>query len=342
MKTSNSRTLLKPFPVEEHPMPQPVANRPPAKKKPQVNFMGWIFSAILITVVTVVVILTSGGTPDKVTWRVGPKMLEVRNFRKLTPISTPGSGDASGAWEAIWQYHAANKDKVNAMQPTTEQAEICLDMIIAAGETGTVTGKFLDDTIPTKPKAYPNYGDAMRETAFMAMRYANVQHQKGGAAAARAERAAHAVFNIAYTMYDKSNRLPIRNEGIDMMRNIADVMLEWYPEGSAKRPLAKEWNDALDNFVIDFWEPKWSICYSVRPDSIGDIVKMARDDKDVAWRVEAILGMSWVKFAKGRGQGNDRAIREALELLTKDPNKTVAEAAKLANSFTATDVKTMR
>ena len=89
--------------------------------------------------------------------------------------------------------------------------------------------------------------------------------------------------------------------------------------------------------LVDFYIQKQKIVWNTRPHP-GDIFNVIENDKDRAWRVQAVLALGLIKFSAGEG-GDQDYIKELLEDLVDDEDPIVSAAAKAAKNLTAAEYR---
>jgi len=95
--------------------------------------------------------------------------------------------------------------------------------------------------------------------------------------------------------------------------------------------------DALKK-VADAWVPKvGKILKSLRP-QIGDLINIARNDKDLTFRVEATLQLGVVKF-NPKTRGNLKAITSAIEDAKASEDPAISAAGNAAEAFTKEEMR---
>ncbi len=310
--------------------------------------IGILISTCLVAIIIVGMTLAMRGSIDRRTDYSAPKMLEVRSFSGLPALVEINQGDASAVYDEMITFYndyRATLDTIDSVE--AEQAEKCIDLLIKAQEAGTITSKYIDSKIPLVPNAAPEFAGAFQVIADVAMHRAEELRQRNQEQKDRAMKAAKAAFALGQTLFEKSNRVPIRTAGIAIMTSGGTPLFNWSGEGNELAQNVTKWTEAINDLIENHWKGKSEVVYSLRlntPDlraTVGDLLAYATEDKDVSWRVEATLALGRAKYMVGAGKGNNRGILSTIAKLKDDPEKLVADAAKAADAYTREDVKKM-
>jgi len=310
--------------------------------------IGILISTCLVAIIIVGMTLAMRGSIDRRTDYSAPKMLEVRSFSGLPALVEINQGDASAVYDEMITFYndyRATLDTIDSVE--AEQAEKCIDLLIKAQEAGTITSKYIDSKIPLVPNAAPEFAGAFQVIADVAMHRAEELRQRNQEQKDRAMKAAKAAFALGQTLFEKSNRVPIRTAGIAIMTSGGTPLFNWSGEGNELAQNVTKWTEAINDLIENYWKGKSEVVYSLRlntPDlraTVGDLLAYATEDKDVSWRVEATLALGRAKYMVGAGKGNNRGILSTIAKLKDDPEKLVADAAKAADAYTREDVKKM-
>ncbi len=93
----------------------------------------------------------------------------------------------------------------------------------------------------------------------------------------------------------------------------------------------KEWMDAIAEFE-EPWEAKLKSIDSIASPNTADIIKVAKEDRDLTFRIFGTLRLGYVQYERG-DQGNQEAIKAAIEELKGDSEPLVAKMAAQAESI---------
>ncbi|MFK7789199.1 MAG: hypothetical protein AB8C95_06885, partial [Phycisphaeraceae bacterium] len=130
------------------------------------------------------------------------------------------------------------------------------------------------------------------------------------------------------------------------LRTMKRIIRERYEDGeidkdelaAADKPVL-EWEKAISS-LEQSWNSKLLPIESVNAakgmPNISDLIKVANEDKDLTFRVWAALRLGYAKYERG-DEGNQEAIKAAIEALKTDSEKLVAKAAAEGESIKDSD-----
>lgn len=143
-------------------------------------------------------------------------------------------------------------------------------------------------------------------------------------------------------VFDKNLRLKSRQAGLGMMRSalreLASITRARYKDGEIEKEAmdklnAKimEWIEAIASFE-EPWKSKLKSIDSIANPNTADIIKVAKEDQDLTFRIFGTLRLGYVQYERG-DQGNQEEIKQAIEALKGDSEPLVAKAAAEAESI---------
>lgn len=143
-------------------------------------------------------------------------------------------------------------------------------------------------------------------------------------------------------VYRKNLRLKSRQAGLGMMRSglreMGKVTRARFEDGEIEKEQMNEinaqimeWNNAIADFE-EPWKSKLKSVDSVSDPNIADIIKVAKEDRDLTFRIYGALRLGYAQYERG-DEGNQKAIKEAIEALKSDSEPLVAKAAAEAESI---------
>jgi hypothetical protein len=157
----------------------------------------------------------------------------------------------------------------------------------------------------------------------------------------KAEKVFADAFMLGYHMDRERSRTAMATEGMNIQVLAA---------GDLKKVRAKAGRDGLrastDEYlsklgsVRSFYTGKMRDYWTIKPKA-GDAFNMVANDKDRAWRIQALLDLGRVRF----GSSNRGDIKHAEELLAQyanDPDPLIAAAAKAARELTVEEFRAIR
>lgn len=305
---------------------------------------GILVSAILLTIIVIVAIVSERGFSDNPTNLSKPENLKLVDLSGLPTVSsTAGNGDGTPWFDEMVELYKTKGTDLELQADRNNKlvdGQRLADMFIRLCDQGPPSNSRLDGLAPIKPRA--SCAAAFEILAAIAMRQADESVEKDHA---KARKIATSVFTVGKWMFERTKRIPVKDMGYSIMEQGLRRLRRWADKDKDMADKAEAWNKALDSYREGKFMPKYALMSAVetkdggKTKNYGDLIRICYEDKDVAWRVEATLTLGLVKFAPNRGRGNDRAIREAIEKLKSDKEPLVAEAAKHAEKMTKEDVR---
>jgi len=166
----------------------------------------------------------------------------------------------------------------------------------------------------------------------------------------QAQAIALSYLKLGQQAFEKNIRLKSRQRGFAMMKSalstLGQVNRARYDDGEIKQDKLTElnnqvmkWNNAIKT-VEDVWNSKLKSTESVNQPkgipNIGDLIQIAKEDKDRSFRIWAARRLGYALFERG-DKGNQEAINAAIEELKADSDKLVAKAAEAGQSIADSD-----
>ena len=295
--------------------------------------IGIFVSIALVMVIAVVVLLAARSGADAPTSNSSPANLALMKFDGASPLyeSTNAGADATPIYRELfelYQRHSAVLDS-DPPYPAAITSQV-IELLINAMNAGSVSNGFLDEQVPMRPLAGPEFGAAIESVTIVALDHAAELYDRGDGAAA--DVTVRAVFALGHRAFERNVRLYPRWTGLQAMLNACANLAE---EGTTIEP----WIKGLEKIEVA-WDRKQRWLSLVRP-HIGDLIRVARQDEDVTFRVRATLLLGYVKFAPGH-RGNERAILDAIAELESDKQDLVRQAAEAAERFERHEIQMSR
>lgn len=162
----------------------------------------------------------------------------------------------------------------------------------------------------------------------------------------RGREAAFAQVLFGEKIFKSNTRLKTRQSGLAVMRsgltNISRVERAAYDDGAidqdklaANNTEIMKWNNAI-KVVEDGWNAKLKTIETVNAKkglpNIQDLIKIANEDQDPTFRIFAARRLGYALFERG-DPSNQKAMKSALDKLSKSSDKAVATAAKEGRSI---------
>lgn len=147
---------------------------------------------------------------------------------------------------------------------------------------------------------------------------------------------------LGQKIFETNTRLKPRQRGLAMMKGALSTMRRInqarFEDGEIDQDERNQLNEQVAKWSTEIgrfenvWNSKLKAIEAVTDVNVADIVKVAEEDEDVTFRAFAALRLGYAFFERG-DQGNQAAIKSAIESLKSDSNPLVAKAAKEADSI---------
>lgn len=304
---------------------------------------------IILSVVLVVVL---GGFYFAMTYSPPDQPTSATSESKLIAVALPAglpamfeptevSKDANAAYAEVFTYYQDHfedfiKNRQVIAEPDTTSATRLTDLLITASRARKVSKPFLDDIVPMKPGGEPPH-DAFAVIQQVALGVAARNHESGNTG--YAIDATKAVFALGQRAFENSTRYYNRWNGVVAMTDAGGQLASWSENDPTLMEKLTAWDPAIKK-ISDSWVPKvGKIVKTLRP-QIGDLINVARNDKDLTFRVEATLQLGVAKF-NPKTRGNLKAINSAIEDAKASEESMISAAGKAAEAFTIEEMRKM-
>jgi len=305
--------------------------------------LGIILSVALVVLIGVVALLLNYSPADSPTNRTSADKLQLAELPADLPAmftSAKPEASATALYLAAIDFYNQNKRVFGQGSPPSRVSEELARLLIDAMNAGQANAPIADAAIPMKPKGEAEISDALWGIPGAVLEYAGTLRDGTAGDKAIALQSCHAVFAFGERLFRNSKRLPPRIVGLAMMRDAGGVMYYLLDGQPAQQAGLSKWADAI-KVIESKWTPKnEQILGSVKP-PVADLIRLARDDQDTSFRVEATLMLGVAKFNAGT-KGNLAAIQEAIAALREDSNPMIAEAAAAAEAYTVEELRRLR
>lgn len=228
-----------------------------------------------------------------------------------------------------------------------EKAETLIQALHAAAASDMAKGLY-DASIPPKyfdsPEMKSNIGVVGKAVSV------TIVDHFGRSEFDEAQGIAVSYLMLGQKIYESNTRLKARQRGLAMMKSalskLGQVNSERYEDGEIEKDerrerdnLIMEWNRAI-SALENVWNSKLKPIDSVNAKkgmpNISDLIKVANEDKDLTFRIWAARRLGYALYERG-DQGNQKAIKAAIEELKADSDKQVAKAAAEGESIKDAD-----
>lgn len=294
--------------------------------------LGILISVVILASVGAFVFFSTGGVADLPTSATSTAKLErVVRPAALVPLYTSDEPDedADARYRDLLAFYRENKQALDRPAPPDNlihELQIRLD---DARRAGQVPDGFLDDEIPVEPVGQPHYEAALETISRLVLERAGRRLEAGEER--DAQQAAEAVGALGERLYEKSARLWNRWHGVGMLKGALNILSDLAEHQPDLSPKVEAWVAHL-RAVDAAWEGKTLLLRSLRP-HIGDLLNLAKNERDPTFRIEAVLNLGLVKFKPGH-RGNARAIQAAIEAAKADADPRIAAAGRAADAYT--------
>ena len=320
--------------------------------------VGAVFAGVVIGIVVKVFLFPSADGPTRVTQKTGyMEVIEMdMPITKIVPSAPTGSENAAIHYiKAIEVFEANEKPITEAAaaitagdltaDPNAPQALKALEEILGHVQAGAQQAgmKYLVENTSGPLKVSKHSDDVARLGKAIDMLDMLGDYYAKNDRKEDADKAFGAMFIAGWHMINERSHTHMVMYGMDMQESALDGMSRTIPrdtdpeEARKIRGPMREYIYALNEFS-DKYEDKIEV-FLKTPFDAGDVWNIADNDKDRAWRVQAILAMGMIKFthlAKGNTSYNNSQIEKFLK--STDPvEKAAAEAAK---AYTEADFNT--
>lgn len=309
----------------------------------------------LLIIVGIVLFAVYGGVADSPTNATSDENLELKTLAG-TPrplFEATSEADGTSLYMDVITFYEDNKF---FFDQNSQRKEELLDLVLEAGQAKGVEQGWLDKKFELKPLAISDELSSL-SAAFdqtMDKAYEKGKEAKRVEEYQQAEALARAGFAMAHHLYEKNGRLRLRRAGLSMMEKAAvavQQVLIWRlndenlsEDQATKDRLQKEiddakaWQTAVSD-LLKAWEPKLKILFSVNAnENIGDVLNMARNDKDPSFQMEAVLMLGYLKHNYNGKRANLNAINSAIEWAKAQEDPAIKAAGEAAAKMEREDV----
>jgi len=315
-----------------------------------------VASAIVILTVVLWIVL-SGGRIDSSTSRSAADKLPAQTLPAGLPALYAGSGaasegggvaDAEDVYVQLIKYAFQQGEAIDAALDAQESVENQVampaalrdeltELLTSATSAGEPAYGFLDQDVPWDVSRKPDYGDRLYVAAVAGLRVGD-QYLRESAEGLAFEMY-HAVHVLGRRLFEKNLRLVNRELGLQLMFQAQGRMNQTLDQVTSGESGIEQWNAAIDAIDTN-WNAKKEVVLSREP-HIGDLVKLAGQDEDRMFRVEATLQLALAKF-NAKSKGNLREIERLIEVARHSDDEAMRAAGQYAHDLTLEQMKSIR
>lgn len=304
--------------------------------------LGLIISGVIVLAVILFMVVSSRQPPEAPTKATtAPGALDKAELpaglpKLYTPQSPNNSADAS--YKSAVAFARENAKALSAKSPQPGLVYRLSSFVIDGLDAGQVGAGLLDDQVPMAVNEKPEYGEALGIIGAVLLDRAESLGKTDKTAGAKV---AIAVTVMGERLYRSSLRLDNRLAGASMMRGGVGLLYtdfaEQLPQGGKE---LDPWVDAIKK-INTAWTAKMQIVRTVQP-HIGDLLNVAKNDKDPTFRVEATRQLGIAKYLAKTHKGNLAAVEELIAASKSDPDGNIVAAAGAAEALTYDQFKKLR
>jgi len=309
------------------------------------NKLGWILAGVLLAalmcVILFVVLFPQPSKPGAAVMATG--FLEVK-----TPAETPalvlgslptGEGNAGDDYARAVALYLDKRDAIRYDATDAEKTEI-RRQLLAHVAAGSAKAK-MEYTFVHTPKTFVVgyfYQPAEQLYAVCGQLCDLAETDLKEKDLAEAEKIARALLMMGWHMAGEHSRVDMTNTGLQVQLDALGVLAAvCRTEGGEKAKLLDKiqaYSDSLLAFRRHI-EGKQRIVWALPPKP-GDVFYVIENDKDRAWRVQAILALGVLRFT-AQTRGDDRYTAKLIEQFKASSDPLEAAAAKTADEMTDVD-----
>ena len=293
---------------------------------------------IVLAFVGTLLYINAGDPPDPPTDATAPAKLARAQFPADMPAlhepSAPGA-DAGQAYQDVLTHFSSREPVLTRRDPSRwprEPVTKLRELMVEAMRAGDVPDGFLDRYLPVKLQADPRFGPALEWIQTILLHEADRLREADDDTAARD--AAMAVWALGRRAFEHNTRLFNRRQGLRLMAASGQHMLQHADRYGIDTAALRRWANTI-NTIQNKWMSKSQIIYSVDPHA-GDLINLAKNDKDRSFRVGATLRLGIAKFTAD-GPANREAVQQTIDQLKKSDDQLIREAAQAADNATRRD-----
>ncbi len=313
--------------------------------------LGWIIGGVFAAVIIIFILLTlvfpSPSKPTRATTEEGALELHVIDFWPQSVVGgkPTGSGNAGDDYVEAIDMLQSNMDVIkNALSggyenvPPDSPAVDALEKIESTVADGNNKAE-MQYTLVHTPKDFRvshTFRPALNLEEVAGAMNTLAQIHMGNKKYDEAIEALKRMFILGWHMTSERSRGDMVLKGISLRKRAAKNLLAAYEKKSGSH---KEQKNDLKKFIeeaeyIEAVQGSKQRILRKWPAEPGDIFNIAENDKDRAWRVEAILHLGYMKFRRADERGDMRKLNNLIEHYMENGDKLEKAAARAARDFT--------
>jgi hypothetical protein len=312
----------------------------PASSEALTLKIGIFLSAAVVILFVMLLLLNRGEPATRPTSDSGSAMLALQAVPDNAPsLHTPANPDANGdeAYHRALSFFTEHEKVLGAVNVHDELAEQWGALFVEAAKAGRVSEGFLDKSSSMTPVARGPYSAALQEAPRVVLSRAQTLFDQGHKQ--RAIEMGRAMWALGLRGYTKNNRANERFLSLWCMEMAHDALRDWLGEDGDEAKALKFWGSHIQTMNRSF-KHKYELLMRQGP-NIGDVIRIANEDQDPTFRMEATLKLGVLQFAP-KNKANLKLMQQTFERNRKDANPLVAKAAAEAQAMTVDQIRRMR
>lgn len=303
--------------------------------------LGIILSVILLAFILLISVMLGLSPADSPTSLSSAEKLQKASLPADLPplyISDNPNAVANEKYKAAFDFYRENKRRFDYGDAPVQFNDQLAALLIEGMKAERVVPPLFDNQMAMKPQGDTEFGDALEVVPGIAIQYALTLMDKGDDTYAL--QVCQAVFALGHRAFLHDTRKYPRQTGLGIMEDSGTLMARFMEKKPELEAPLNAWAKAI-TAINEKWLPKDQKIISVAKPPVADLIRVAREDQDPTFRVEATLTLGIAKFNAGH-KGNLAAINEAIAELKNDPNPMVAQAAASAEAYTVEEMRRLR
>ncbi len=302
--------------------------------------IGIFLSAAVVILFVMLLALNRGPKPTPPTADTSAEMLKLQAVPADAPsLFTPARPQENGdeAFRRALEFYDSHAATLSKGEVDDTLAEQWGRLFIEAAKAGQVSEGFLDKESAMTAAARGPYSGALVDAPRVVLSRAQTLYDKGEQA--KAIDMARAMWALGLHGYTRSHRANERFLSLWCMEMAHDALNDWLPKDGPDAQALAYWGERIRTMNRSF-KRKYEILMMVSP-NIGDIIRMANDDEDPTFRMEATLKLGVLQF-NPKTKSNLKLMEQTFADNRKDASPRVVKAAEAAQAMTIEQVRKMK
>jgi len=302
--------------------------------------LGIIISIVIVAFFGLLAFFVFRGVADAPTSATRPEQLAaVTPPQDAPPLFTPTrpEADATPRYREAFELYQRQPGVFDRGTPSPAVLGQVTDLLQRAADAGQVQPGWLDDQIPMRFNADPEFGAALEQVSAAALIRAEQLYEAQQYEAS--VQVLRSVWALGYRAFTQNQRMYPRTQGLYIMDQALFPMRSMAGETGLDPEALTTWQQWVEQ-ALQRYEDKMKIVLAVEP-QMGDLFNIARNDQDPAFRLTGVMRLGLAKFHAG-SRGNKRVVLALIEQAKSSDDPLIAEAGRAADETTAEDVRLLR